>query len=98
MPIVAWRPVSMASRSLVTDAVGARHQHRLAITLQRNLEQRAETAEAAEHLGAQRAFDGRLDAFDQLVARLDVDAGVFVGNRIGHGDLRFSSAGLERAL
>ena len=42
---------------LGADAVGAGDQHRLAVAVQRNLEQRAESAEAAEHFGAQRAFD-----------------------------------------
>ncbi len=74
---------------LGADAVGAGDQHRLAVAPHRNLEQRAEAAEAAEHFGAQRALDGGLDAFDQLVAGLDIDAGIFVGNRVGgHGDLK----------
>ena len=73
----------MASLQLGADAVGARNQHRLAVAVERNLEQRAEAAEAAEHLGPQRALDGGLDAFDQLVAGFDIDAGIFVRNRHG---------------
>mgnify|MGYP006173072459 CR=1 FL=1 len=51
------------------------------------LRQRAETAEAAENLGAHRALHRGLDAFDQFVAGFDVDASVLVGNRLGgvHG-------------
>ena len=68
---------------LGADAVGAGDQHRLAVAVERNLEQRAEAAEAAEHLGPHRALDGGLDAFDQFVAGFDIDAGIFVGNRLG---------------
>ncbi len=87
MPMVAWRPVSMASAQLGADAVGARHQHRLLVPVQRNLEQRAETAQAAQHLGAHRALDRRLDALDEFIAGFDIDASVFVGDRLGglHG-------------
>ena len=63
---------------LGADAVGARNQHRLAVFL-RDLAQRAEAADAGEHLGPQRAARERLDRFDQRVARVDVDAGVAIG-------------------
>src|SRR5207302_7475788 len=59
------------------DAVGPRHEHRLAVFL-RDLAQRAETAYASEHLGPQRAPGERLDRLDQRIAGLDVDAGVAV--------------------
>ena len=77
--MVSWRPVSIASRSLVPTPSVPETMHRLAVAVQRHLDQRAEAAEAAEHLGAHRALHGRLDALDELVARVDVDAGIAIG-------------------
>ena len=65
---------------LGADAVGAGDEHRLAVALA-DLDQRAEAADAGEHLGAQRALGERLDALDQRVAGVDVDAGVAIGKR-----------------
>ncbi len=62
---------------LGADAVGAGDQHRLAIAL-RQLDQRAEAADAGQHLGPHRPLRERLDALDQRVAGIDVDAGVAV--------------------
>src|SRR5690606_5600125 len=63
---------------LGADAVGAGDQDRLAI-LAGEVEQRAEPAQPAHHLGAETAPDQRLDALDHFVARIDVDAGVAIG-------------------
>ena len=63
---------------LGAHAVGAGDQHRLPVALGQ-LDQGAEAADAAQHLGAQRASHERLDALDQLVAGVDIDAGVAVG-------------------
>jgi len=63
---------------LGADAVGARDEHRV-LVLRRQLAQRAESADAGEHLGPQRAPRERLDRLDQGVARVDVDARVAVG-------------------
>src|SRR2546426_3954411 len=68
---------------LGADAVGSRHEHRVTVFL-RDLAQRAETADAGEHLGPQRAPGERLDRLDQRVAGLDVDAGVAVGKSFRH--------------
>ena len=62
---------------LRADAIGAGHQHRLAILL-RDLAERAKAADAGEHFRAQRLARVGLDGLDQRVARLDVDAGVAV--------------------
>jgi len=62
---------------LGAHAVGAAHQHRLAVALG-YLEQRAEAADARQHALAQRLLRQRLDALDQRVARVDVDAGILV--------------------
>jgi len=59
-------------------AIGARHQHRL-LELLRQLEQRAEATDAAQHLGAHGALGEGLDAVDQRVAGFDVHTGVAVG-------------------
>ena len=47
--------------------------------------QGAEAADAAQHLGPHGALGEGLDAFDQRVARVDVDAGVAVGEGFGNG-------------
>ncbi len=67
--------------ALGADAVGAGNQYRFAV-LFRNLEQRAEAADAGEHLGAHGAAGVGLDALDEAVAGIDVDAGVTVGERV----------------
>src|SRR5690606_38395380 len=71
---------------LGADAVGAGHQHRLAV-FAGQVEQGAEAAEAAHHFGPEAAPDQRLDAFDHFVARVDVDAGVTIGEGCGRGRL-----------
>ena len=63
---------------LGADAIGARHQHRLAEAF-RQFDQRAEAADSSQHLRAQRALRERLDRFDQAIAGVDVDAGVAIG-------------------
>ena len=63
---------------LGAHAVGPRNQHRLAIAFG-HFEQRAETAETAEHALAQGFFGEWLDALDEGVAGIDVDAGITVG-------------------
>ncbi|MPM93357.1 hypothetical protein SDC9_140494 [bioreactor metagenome] len=86
---------------LGAHAVGAAHQHRLLVALG-HLEQRAEAADAGHHAFAQGFLGQRLDALDQRVARVDVDASVFVGNGSGgsggaHGrEFRVRKARLRR--
>jgi len=67
---------------LGAHAVGAADQHRLLVALG-HLEQRAETADAGQHAFAHGFFGQRLDALDQRVARVDIDAGGLVGKRGG---------------
>ena len=62
---------------LGADAVGAGHQHRLAV-LFGNLHQRAEAADAAQHFRAHGAFGERFDVFDEAVTRVNIDAGIAV--------------------
>src|SRR5690606_11916902 len=79
---------------------GARDQHRFAV-LARQVEQGAEAAQAAHHLGAEGPLHQRLDAFDDFIAGVDVDACITVGQRgrAGHdgsparGNGDFSSPG-----
>ena len=63
---------------LGAHAVSAGNQNRLAVAFG-YLEQRAETAETAEHALAQGFFGEWLDALDEGVAGIDVDAGITVG-------------------
>ena len=82
--MVSWRSELLGQLELGADAVGARDQHRL-LVLAGQVEQRAEAAQAAHHFGPEAAPDQRLDAFDDFVARIDVDAGIAVGERGGGG-------------
>jgi len=78
---------------LRANAIRTRHQHRLAV-LAGEVEQRPEPAQATHHLGPEAALHQRFDALDQFIARVDVDAGVAVGQGggvgrgIGHGRRR----------
>jgi len=65
---------------LGADAVGARHQHGLPVALGQP-DQRAESADAGEHLGAHRPLRERLDPLDERVAGVDVDARFAVRER-----------------
>ena len=59
---------------LGADAIRTGDEQRLAITLGQ-FDQRAEPADARQHLRAQGTFCERLDRFDQRFACIDVDAG-----------------------
>jgi hypothetical protein len=73
---------------LGADAVGARDQHRLPVFL-RDAAQGAEAADAGHHLAAHGALGERLDRLDERIARVDVDAGVAVGEPFRHARLGF---------
>ena len=77
---------------LGSNTVGAGHQHRLAVA-GRQLDQRAEAADAGEHLAAVRTLHQRLDALDQLVTGVDVDTGIAIGYAaaVCHGNLRMDA-------
>ena len=64
---------------LGADPVGSRHQHRFSVAVERHLDQRAEAADAAQHLAPHGAAHAGLDPLDQFLARIDVDAGVAIG-------------------
>ena len=66
--------------------VRAGNQHRATVTVHRDFYQRAEAAEAAQDFWAERPANVGLDALDEFIARVDIDAGVAVGD--GHGTLR----------
>ena len=80
MPTVSWRSSANASLSLVPTPSVPATSTGLAIALA-DLDQRAEAADAGEHLGPHRALRERLDALDERVAGVDVDAGVAIGER-----------------
>ncbi|KAG1249420.1 hypothetical protein G6F68_013345 [Rhizopus microsporus] len=80
---------------LGAHAGGTRHQHRLAV-LVGQVEQGAEATQAAHHFRAEAALDQGLDPLDQLVAGVDVDTRVTVGEGggggrrgVGHGRRRW---------
>ena len=68
---------------LRTDAICAGDEYRFSITIDGDFEQRAEAAESGQHFRSHRTFDRRLDPLDELIARFDIDAGIFVGDRLG---------------
>ena len=72
---------------LGANTVSTRDQYGLAV-LGRQTAQRAEATDAGHHLRPQGAFGQRLDALDEFIASVDVDAGVAVGEGGGHGRLR----------
>eukprot|EP01092_Planopodium_desertum_P014841 TRINITY_DN7609_c0_g4_i2.p2 TRINITY_DN7609_c0_g4~~TRINITY_DN7609_c0_g4_i2.p2 ORF type:complete len:374 (-),score=160.05 TRINITY_DN7609_c0_g4_i2:543-1664(-) len=85
---------------LGADAVGARHQHRLAVLIGQ-VEQGAEATQAAHHFRTEAALDQGFDPLDQLVAGVDVDTRITVGEgrrggrrAVGHGRRRWQ--GLNR--
>ena len=57
--------------------IGARDQHGTLVP-GRQLHQRAEAADAGEHLAALRAAHQGLDALDELIAGVDVDARIAI--------------------
>jgi hypothetical protein len=69
---------------LGADAVGAGDEDRLLVLL-RDRAQRAEAAQARQHLRAHGAPGERLDRFDERIPGVDVDARVAVGERFRHG-------------
>ena len=81
MPIVSWRPVSIASRSLVPTPSVPDDQHR-ALVAGGQLHQRAEAADAGQHFAALGAAHQRFDAFYEFVAGVDVDARIAVGDAV----------------
>jgi hypothetical protein len=70
--------------------VGARDQHRLAIAVDRQLEQPPKAAEAAEHTDTAGALNQRFDGLDELIAGIDVHTRAAVGHvgRVLVGGLR----------
>ena len=70
---------------LGADAVGAGDQHGALPAPLGNLDHRAEAADPGQHLGPHRAGDARLDALDEFLAGIDVDAGIPVGQRGAFG-------------
>ena len=79
MPTVSWRFSSKASLSLVpTPSVPRRAPARDTL---RHLEQRAKTADTAQHAVAQGFWQG-LDAVDQGIPGVDIDPGIAVGKRL----------------
>jgi hypothetical protein len=64
---------------LGADAVGGGHQQGVAIAERRQVEERAEPAEAAGAAAARRRPGERLDRLDQGVAGVDVDTGLAIG-------------------
>jgi len=64
---------------LGADPVGSRHEHGLAIAIERDFHQRAESAYSAQHLAAHRALDVGLDSFDEFLAGVYIDSGLAIG-------------------
>ena len=65
------------------DAVVGRHQNRIGEAGRLQVEQPAEAADLAVGARPARSAHMRLDAPHQFVARVDVDAGIGIGQRVG---------------
>ena len=69
------------------DAVRTRHENRFAVAIPRQGEQAAESAKTGHDFGAASSLDQRLDAIDERITGIDIDAGIFVGQWFfGHLD------------
>ena len=75
--MVSCTPVSERDLELRPDAVGAADEHGL-LDARRDAAEPREPADVAQDLGDARGRGERLDALDELVARVDVDAGLLV--------------------
>ena len=61
------------------DAVGSRDQHRAFPASRGQLHQGAKATHAGQYLGPMGALYQRLDAFDQFVSGVDIDARIAIG-------------------
>ena len=68
----------LGQHELGADAIRTGYQHWLLIAPRRQRKQATKPTETGKHLGASSAFHERLDALNEFVPRVDVDAGVFV--------------------
>ena len=83
---------------LRANPVGARDQHWMPVAL-RQLHQRAEAPDARQHLRALRPAHEGLDSLDELVAGVDVDATVAIGQtRAFFHDMRGAGSAAVRQL
>ena len=89
----------LGDRGLGADTVRRRGQHRVAVAVQRQPEQRGEPADPAEHLGPAGLLGLGLDQVDGGLTGRDGDPGAGVGGagtdrmrQVGHGRLSASSA------
>ena len=73
---------------LGANAIGTGNQHRLLVAL-RHFKQGAKTANTAQNAFAQGFFGQRFNALNKSIARIDIDAGITVGEGsvLGHGPL-----------
>ncbi len=67
---------------LGADAVGGGDQQRVVVACRLQVEQGAETTQAAVRAGAPGGLGQRLDGLDQGGARIDIDAGLGVGKAV----------------
>ena len=85
----AGRPVIERIERVSRPGIGAGDEHGLLVALG-NLEQGAKAPDTSHHAFAHGLFGQRLDALDQRVACVDINAGIFVrergrGSRRAHG-------------
>jgi hypothetical protein len=68
---------------LGADPIGRGDDDRVGIARGLEVEQPAKAAQPSHHSGPVGRFGGRLDAFDQGVAGIDIDTSILVSQRIG---------------
>ena len=79
MPTVSGTAASIATLSLVPTPSVPETRIGIGETRRLEVEQAAEAAQSAHDAGTVGALRQRLDVLDEVVARIDVDAGVLVG-------------------
>jgi hypothetical protein len=81
----------LSEHEFCPDTVCARNKNRFTVSVRWNGEHATESAQSSEHFRALSALHQWLNAFDKLVASIDIDACVFVGKGfIGHDGVAYS--------
>jgi len=79
----------MGQHQLGADTVGAGYQDRFPVAARRQGKEATKATKACKHFGPLCAFDERLDTIDEIVAGVDINSGILIGQRLHR---RYNSA------
>ncbi len=79
----------LGKHEFCADAIGAGYEHWLPVAAGRKGEKPAESSESCENFGPVRTLDERPDPFDEIVAGIDIDASILIGQGLHR---RYNSA------